>query len=176
MILDNSLDLIAVTETWLSDDDYITSGEMCPLKYDIIHSPRQGGKGGGVALVHNEHLHIKQCDTRNSFTSFEFVETTLVSNSETFRTVVIYRPPPSQSNKLKISQFKDEFPTLLESLVIMNEHILILGDFNVHIEDTNGSLMSFKQDTLTYFCYICNNICVCGIFIIALNWQTCQNG
>ena len=151
MILDNSLDLIAVTETWLTDEDYITPGEMCPLKYDIIHTPRQAGKGGGVALVHNEHLHITQCNTRDNFHSFELVEATLVSNSETFRIIVIYRPPPSQSNNLKISQFKEEFPTLLESLVIQNEQLLIMGDFNIHVEDTNDSLASFLQDTLTSF-------------------------
>ena len=151
MILDNSLDLIAVTETWLTDEDYITPGEMCPLKYDIIHTPRQAGKGGGVALVHNEHLHITQCNTRDNFHSFELVEATLVSNSKTFRIIVIYRPPPSQSNNLKISQFKEEFPTLLESLVIQNEQLLIMGDFNIHVEDTNDSLASFLQNTLTTF-------------------------
>ena len=38
---------------------------------------------------------------------------------------------------MQISPFKAEFPTLLESLVIMNEHILILGKFIVHIEDAS---------------------------------------
>ena len=49
MILDSTLDLIAVTETWLSADDYVTPGEICPPKYNLIHTPRLCGKGGGIA-------------------------------------------------------------------------------------------------------------------------------
>ena len=102
MILDNTLDLIAVTETWLSADDYVTPGEICPPKYNIIHTPRQCGKGGGIALIYNEHLHISQCNTTTSFKSFKLIEATLISESEIFRIVVIYRPPPTQANNFKI--------------------------------------------------------------------------
>ena len=65
--------------------------------------------------------------------------------------MVNYRPPPTQANNLTVSQFKEEFPILLESLCITNQQLLIVGDFNVHIDDPNDGLASFLRDTLSAF-------------------------
>ena len=50
------------------------------------------------------------------------------------RVIVVYRPPPSATNKLTTSLFLSEFTTLLENLSITSGELLILGDFNLHVD------------------------------------------
>ena len=38
-------------ETWLKPDDQQISVELTPDGYEIIHVPRVGKRGGGVALI-----------------------------------------------------------------------------------------------------------------------------
>ena len=51
-IADNKLEIVALTETWLSNDDgdqrYVK--KMTPSGYKWVHKPRKG-RGGGVALL-----------------------------------------------------------------------------------------------------------------------------
>lgn len=53
----------------------------------------------------------------------------------TCRVVLIYKPPPSRKNKLTTNMYLDEFAQLVESVVITDTHILICGDFNLHVDD-----------------------------------------
>ena len=55
----------------------------------------------------------------------------------TCRVILIYRPSPSRKNKLTTNMFLDEFAQLVESVVITDTHILICGDFNLHVDDIN---------------------------------------
>ena len=48
--------------------------------------------------------------------------------------IVIYRPPSTC-----INQFTDEFSTLLEQLVLSSGYLLIVGDFNIHVDDVENS-------------------------------------
>ena len=48
------------------------------------------------------------------------------------RFVVIYRPPSSQ-----IKAFLEDFASLLEQLVPFSGNLLIVGDFNFHLDDSN---------------------------------------
>ncbi|XP_068704548.1 uncharacterized protein [Montipora foliosa] len=82
----------------------------------------------------------------------------LLLNLINVRIFVIYRPPPSQVNGLSVSLFFAEFSQFLEHIVILPETILILGDFNLHVntaDDVNSKrfldlLLSFnlKQHVL----------------------------
>ena len=46
---------------------------------------------------------------------------------------VIYRPPSTC-----LGQFTDEFSTLLEQLVLSTGYLLIVGDFNIHVDDSSN--------------------------------------
>lgn len=50
------------------------------------------------------------------------------------RIVTIYRPPPSKGNQLNCSLFFEEFCTLAEQLVVSPGNLLIVGDFNYHMD------------------------------------------
>ena len=51
-ILDNKLDVLAITESWLRDSmlDQVVEGELLPSGFKIFNVPRRGRLGGGVAV------------------------------------------------------------------------------------------------------------------------------
>ena len=104
--MDNKIDILAITETWLKSDDdcYFTIRDICPQDYVFNHIPRTTGTGGGVGLLFKKNLKIKKLQTR-IFRSFELMEVLLHTSSLTTRIVVVYRPPPSSINGLTSSLF-----------------------------------------------------------------------
>ena len=55
---DNSIDIMVITETWLSSDGK-DSGPVASLTtsgYAIYHLPRSNSRGGGLATVHRQGL------------------------------------------------------------------------------------------------------------------------
>ena len=50
----------------------------------------------------------------------------------------MYRPPPSSKNKLSYGQFMEEFSSLLESVTLTENTLLLVGDFNIHVDDTSN--------------------------------------
>ncbi len=71
-----------------------------------------------------------------TFKSFEYMHHVLDSTGKCFRIITIYRPPPSKVNKLTVAMFLDEFSTFLEQESISAGSLLIVGNFNVHCENT----------------------------------------
>ena len=67
-VMDNHVDLLAVTETWLSpgERDRAVRGELTPPGYKLLDVPRTKGRGGGVALVYRDNLTVKKQKVRDS--------------------------------------------------------------------------------------------------------------
>ena len=134
------LDLLAVTETWLTDahGDSDLLG-ICPTGYRAVHSARLGGKrGGGVALIYSESYRVTVTTVPFVAASFEFMVLLLQCNSISIRLAIIYRPP-SQSTKCSDGQFLSEFSEFLQQLVVMGGKLLIVGDFNIHVDVAGNS-------------------------------------
>ena len=49
--------------------------------------------------------------------------------------VIIYRPPYSEQHRVTVKTFLSEFEALMEDIIISNGYLLILGDFNLHVDD-----------------------------------------
>ncbi|KAG5279226.1 hypothetical protein AALO_G00075460, partial [Alosa alosa] len=45
------LDFLFITESWLSGDDIIALGDLCPAHCSFLNSPRVSGRGGGLITV-----------------------------------------------------------------------------------------------------------------------------
>ena len=139
------LDILVLTETWLStkSSDSNTVAEITHTLQDhnFIHLPRSDRKGGGVGILLKKGFGIRE-NILSKFRSMEYLDLSLTSNKLTFRLVAVYRPPPSKKNKLTTSIFFDEFSTLLEDLTVTPGYLLVVGDFNFHMDiasDTDSS-------------------------------------
>ena len=77
------------------------------------------------------------------FKSFEYMECLHKSNGAWLRIIVLYRPPPSNINKLTAVMFFTEFTVFLEKLATASGELLIIGDFNFHVESDRPDARKF---------------------------------
>ena len=149
LIISSGLDFLAITETWLNvtHGDHILKS-ACPPGYMSLHVPRPVAKkkrGGGVGLVFRASFNVRVVQLDISLTSFELLCVHISSSTKTLRLFVIYRPP-ERPGFPPLSTFLLEFRTLLEFAVDNSEEPVIVGDFNIHVDNSNcNKARSFNQ-------------------------------
>ena len=139
---DNKLDIVALTETWISNDPSKSNRvviECAERGYTLHQIPRSSGRrGGGVGVMLNNSIKLT---TRlmpvYAAESFESMELIITIVSISIRLVIIYRMPPSKENKIKRSSFITEFADYVEKLSCLNCKLIIVGDFNINWLDNN---------------------------------------
>ena len=114
-----------LVETWLKEDEAAPLVEACPPNYKFYQSTREHRKGGGVAVIFSDQFTCNEINL-GKFSSFEYLAIKVKTNhSMVF--LVIYRPPKNSPN------FLPEFSTLLSTVLTNYDRIIILGDFNIHV-------------------------------------------
>ena len=84
------LDVVAVTETWLSTNETSASlADVTPNGFKLVHKPRKG-RGGGVAIMVNELFNSTPCDIP-TYTSFEAVACKIATSSLWAHVICLYR-------------------------------------------------------------------------------------
>ena len=131
-VVDQDIDILALTETWLrpGNIDDVEIRTLCPTGYRFLHVPRGHSRGGGVGLLFNDTLQINShiTDTVKTFELMDIHFRTL----QFIQVLLIYRPPDNTSSML----FLEEFSLLLEKIMTESTgHLLICGDFNLHVDD-----------------------------------------
>ena len=58
LIIDNDIDILVITETWLSPQDDVILGRITPEGYSALHQGRENRGGGGVAIVHKNAVSV----------------------------------------------------------------------------------------------------------------------
>ena len=136
-ILDNDVDILFLTETWLKPQgDSSKCADLAPVGYVVRSFPR-ASRGGGIAVVFRENLsHYFSSSDSFEFEhpSFEAVHVTLSLPLKRLNLFCIYRPPPSKKNKLTDSMFFDEFTDLMDFSNTLSGGTVIVGDMNVHFD------------------------------------------
>ena len=68
------------------------------------------------------------------------------SQRAVMRLHAVYRPPPSSKNTLTYRLFVNEFSSLLELVTVNDNAQLLVGDFNIHVDDIrNKDAMNFVE-------------------------------
>ena len=108
-------DILALTETWLlanEEENHVCINAALPTGFSIEHCPRKDGRtGGGVALIYRDALKVTikgSSYISRKFDQFEYLDCKVkLTNDErsSIRIVVLYRPPPTKVNKLKLKLF-----------------------------------------------------------------------
>ena len=111
--------------------------ESTPPSHINTHIPRDTGRGGGVAAIFNSSLII---NPRPKFNYNSFESLVLSLSQPTWKTlqpvlfVIVYRPPGPYS------EFLSEFSEFLSYLVLSTDKVIIVGDFNIHLDVDSDSL------------------------------------
>ena len=123
--------MIALSETWLKGDirDKPVIAELVPNGY-CMHQASRVSRGGGVALVYKENLAMTVVRT-SEWASFEVIEC-LSQASPPLRVSVVYRPPTHGNDFIS---FMHDFAEYLDHSVLLRGHLVITGDFNIHLDD-----------------------------------------
>ena len=72
-IIDNSVDLFFVVETWLTSSDTSSIAAFLPDTHDFYHFPRDNRRGGGVGVAVSKSIASVKTIPR-VFESFECLE------------------------------------------------------------------------------------------------------
>lgn len=151
-ITDNKIDLLAMTETWLAPGsrDATTRKAITPPGYQLLDVPRTTGRGGGVALLAKDALTLKKQKVSVETTSYECMEV-LVDGSGLIRILIIYRPPSSTKTGKPPSIFFEEFTKHLDYLCTASGKLVILGDFNFHLDQLENDDVKSLQNIIEMF-------------------------
>ena len=127
-----NLDVLAVTETWHSNDQdlvlrrAVSSGYTClavaraESDFHIKGKMATDVRGGGVAVIHKDCWKSRRVNFQLELRSFEFLCARIDVN-------------PTSILAISESFFKD-FKKLLEKLVTFRCPITVVGGFNIHLE------------------------------------------
>ena len=145
LLKDSNADLAVLTETWLTDADevWVQGSEFHRHNYKMDECHRKGRKGGGLALIAKCNLKVKREEHRIT-AKLGYVKWKVTSSNSFLNILGIYRPPNSG-----VPQFLDIFMEILVDIVTSITNIVVLGDFNIHvnkIEDPNAGIF---LDTMT---------------------------
>ena len=127
MVLGDTLDFLALTETWLQSTNCPSISDATPAGFTFFHTPRSGKTGGGVAIIARSSLDFKPfaVPSKQSFESLVLSS----SNNKLPLLAVIYRPPGPKAN------FVTDFSDLISVLCARNRPFIVLGDFNIHFDN-----------------------------------------
>ena len=157
LILDNKIDILCLTETWLHPDTLpATINSLLPPSFNISHCPRPQGGGGGIGFIFNDKISVQNV-TLPKYSSFEIQclsfsarpPTNIRSASITttpYTLLNIYRPPSSSK-----ATFISEFTSLLEDFISSSSELIFTGDFNFHVDDPLAPHVSSFLDLLDTF-------------------------
>ena len=150
-IVDHSIDILALTETWLKEEDESIIDSICPPGYKYIGKPRppsKGNRGGGVGFVMRSALDVKP-STCHAYRTFEYASIK-IKGKKPLHVVLLYRPPPSQKNGFTPTEFLAEADDFFSKLCVsVTGDLCILGDFNLHFDLADDPTVKRFKDILT---------------------------
>ena len=144
LLEDSNADLAVLTEKWLIDADeiWVQASELHRSNYRIDECHRKDNRGG-LALVTKQNLKVKKEDNRIT-TEMEYAKWKVTLVNSFLNILGVYRPPDGS-----ITQFLDNFTELLVDIVASNTNLVILDDFNIHVNDVNDQNASLFPDIMT---------------------------
>ena len=146
-ITEKNFDLFAISESWLNDNSFVDFLGI-PGFHPIFRKDRQQTRGGGVALFASDSLFIKRRSDLE-FTDLEVLWVEIKLHEFNLFLGVCYRPPQNTHENTVL--FLEYLQLTLEQIQQVPNHLIVLiGDFNAHVDTPFGICFSQWLD--------CNNL------------------
>ena len=142
-----SIDILAITETWLTDSQedqaWVQTSGLQDQEHSFHTHNRQGRRGGGLGLWHRREYQATRIDHDSNYTTLEQARWSLQIGDKRLTILVIYHPPGNTHTRLldKVSQ-------LVQYYMTNHKNLVILCDFNVAIQDLNNPDSLAFYDTM----------------------------
>lgn len=144
LLTEREFDFFCLSETWQLPNVFSQLNKTTARGFVYICQPHTSGKrGGGLAIVYNEKWNVSSL-TVPLHKSFECIALQINGPTPTIL-ANIYRPPKPNSD------FNDELSAFLASLSSLSPNILLVGDFNVHMDNHNNSATKDLTSALNSF-------------------------
>ena len=131
----NNLDLTLIMETWINgtqeDMAWLQQSDLIQYGYAIF-THNMPSRGARMALLYKEYMEVKKNEAQHLYT-IEYETWQVNLKNKTITIFGVDNPPPKQDQTN--TTFLDEITKLLNSKLPNMEYAIILGDFNMHIED-----------------------------------------
>ena len=141
LILDcslNRIDLCFIAESWVnSEDDVIELSVLKDFGYKINVVDRKNRSGGGVSLIYRSSIEVI-CEEKGQHESFEYALWRMRLGSQQLIVLGVYRPPYSTAHPVTASKFLDEFLEFYSTWQACDKEILLTGDFNIDMLNSDS--------------------------------------
>ena len=87
-------------------------------------------------MIIKDPLKCKQKENLSTLTS-EIAEWKITARNKPLTIIGVYRPPATKGTHNSVTTFTDEFMEIVQDELISNKNIIVLGDFNIHVDDEN---------------------------------------
>ncbi len=141
--------MLALTETWLTSSDTVAAGDITPQGYSLHHVPRNGRRGGGIAVIYRAGFSLRTDVGHPVTTTFESTSVLIHNVTSSFRLVVVYRPPRSKKNAHTFTDFLSELTDVIDRIATDQPNLLLVGDFNIHVDDADCREARLFRDCLS---------------------------
>ena len=152
---ENDIDIMCLTETWLTANDASLISAIVPHGYKFQHLPRNDRRCGGVEVLFKASFHLALSKPWPA-ESFECLEVLLRGSSVAAAVrIFVYRPPSSGCKSKPFRVFLEEFGELLErvSIKTQDSSYLVISTFTTKMMTTRAHVTWLLFSTIL----ICNN-------------------
>ena len=126
-------DIGIITEIWINDECPVLISDLNSQSYGFIPFTRTR-RGEGIGVMYNKNIKIPRME-KQEYSTFELLTVRLCVSGKNINIHGVYHTPPSEQNKHTNQQFIDEFSEVMSLKIIESTEILILGDFNIAVNN-----------------------------------------
>ncbi len=149
-IKEQNLDLYMIVESWFCDKNARNINNLKQGGFEMRHTPRLQRKGGGISVIFRKNLEVSKVKSPPVKTC-ELMEILVKNKVKKLRFVIIYRPEPDPKNPAyTMTEFYEEFTSLLAHYMTYKEEVIFCGDYNFHVnnpEDVKANKFKEILDT-----------------------------
>ena len=141
LLVRENLDFLVITESWLKENveswSWLNAQALHDLNYKHDSVPRPGKKrGGGLLLLYKNFFSLTKLDSLK-LSSCESAMWKFNTNNYSFTCIGVYHPPAASKDQVSDAVFTDELTDKLSMFLPDLSNVIILGDFNMHVNDVS---------------------------------------